>query len=319
MAFDSPPLLMQAVTGDPALSYTAQTFRGAFDALVPAAGVTYKGDLLVAQRALGTNLSVDVAAGQCAFRGNVIAYQGTYLPRNTAVINAPIATADPTNPRIDLIVVQVLDKQADAGTQYAVNVIVVQGTAAQTPQVQATPADSYALAQVAVAAGAASISNANITDLRTLNTLGDVPLWELRGGNGQAVPNGADVGYSGFSFSDLTGVGTNSVVGQIVIKTPGRYVCSFTHRITNGGTGATMHGLYIGQYRGGGSQIRRIGSQYTSPANVPSDGIAQTAAGTARCNAGDVLVALSYQNTGVTLNLSDQYNELGFTGARIGP
>lgn len=318
MAFDSPPLLMQAVVGDPALSYTAQVFRGAFDALVPAAGVTFKNDLLVAQRALGTNMSVDVAAGQCAFRGNVIAYQGTYLLRNTAVINVQIATADPTNPRIDLIVVQVLDKQVDSGTQYAANAISVTGTAAQTPGVPPTPPDTYVLTQVAVGAGVLSISNANITDLRTLNTLGDVPLWELRGGNGQSVPAGADIGYSGWTFSDLTGIGTNSVVGQIVIKTPGRYVCSYTHRLSNGGSATATRGLYIGQYRGG-SQIRRIGAQEQEPALAGGNGLVQTAAGTARCVAGDVLAAISYQFSGATLNLSDQFNELGFTGARIGP
>ena len=318
MAFDSPPLLMQAVTGDPILSYTAQSLRGAFDALVPAAGVTFKDDLLVAQRALGTNMSVDVPSGQGAVRGNVIAQQGTYLVRNTAVINVQIATADPTNPRIDLIVVQVLDKQADAGTQYAANAIVVTGTAAQTPGVPATPADSYALAQVAVAAGATSISNANITDLRTLNTLGDVPLWELRGGNGQGIPSGANTIYSGWTFSDLTGVGTTATAGQIVIKTPGRYVCSYSARITLGGTNTTEHGSFVSQIRNG-SEIRRVGSFSQIPYAVPSAGIVQTSAGTARCNAGDILQAMSYQATGVTLNLSDAYNELGFTGARIGP
>ncbi len=318
MAFDSPPLLMQAVAGDPALSYTAQTFRGAFDALVPAAGVTFKNDLLVAQRAAGTNMSVDVAAGQCAFRGNVIAYQGTYLLRNTAVINVQIATADPTNPRIDLIVVQVLDKQADSGTQYAANAIVVQGTAASPPTVPPTPADSYALAQVAVAAGATSISNANITDVRTLNTLGDVPLWELRGGNGQAVPNGLDIVYTGWTFSDLTGVGTNANPGEIVIRTPGRYVVSYTARISQGGTATAERSCYIAQVRGG-SVARRIGAQGQNPSGIPTIGLVQTATGTARCNAGDILRAVSTQAAGVTLNLSDQFSELGFTGARVGP
>jgi len=318
MAFDSPPLLMQAVVGDPALSYTAQVFRGAFDALVPAAGVTFKNDLLVAQRALGTNMSVDVATGQCAFRGNVIAYQGTYLPRNTAVINVPIATADPTNPRIDLIVVQVLDKQADSGTQYAVNAIPVTGAAAQTPQVPATPADSYAIGQVAVAAGATFISNANITDLRTLNTLGDVPLWELRGGNGQPVPTNTDVVYTGWTFSDLTGVGTNANPGEIVIKTPGRYVVTYTARVALGGTATAGRSARVAQVRGG-SEIRRIGAQDAYPNNIPASGMVQTSAGTARCLAGDILRAVSVQGSGTTLNLSDQYGELTFTGARVGP
>jgi len=317
MAFDSPPLLMQAVTGDPALSYTAQQFRGAFDALVPAAGVTFKNDLAVTQRALGTNLSVDVATGQIATRGNVIAFQGTYLLRNTAVINVPLATADPTNPRIDLIVVQVYDKQADAGTQYAANAVPVQGTAAASPAVPATPADSYVLAQVAVAAGAASISNANITDLRTLNTLGDVPLWELRGGNGQAVPTNTDVVYTGWTFNDLTGMGTNANPGEIVVKTPGRYLGAYTARVSQGGT-AGERSVYIAQVRGG-SVIRRIGAQSYGAAPVPTIGLVQTATGTARCNAGDILRAVSTQATGVTLNLSDAYGELNFTGARVGP
>jgi hypothetical protein len=43
---------------------------------------------------------------------------------------------------------------------------VVKGTAAGSPTVPSTPTNSIALAQVAVAAGATSISSGNITDVR---------------------------------------------------------------------------------------------------------------------------------------------------------
>ncbi len=327
MAFDNPPLLMQAVTGDPALSYTAQSFRGVFDALVPVAGVTFKGDLAVTQRALGTNMSVDVPTGQAAVRGNVIAQQGTYLVRNTALINVPLATSSPTGDRWDVIVVQVYDKQADSGTQYAVNIAVVQGTpsaaAGTAGSFPATPADALSIAAVYVNAGITSIANSNIVDQRTLNTLGDVPLWELRGsapaGTGQNIPSNNSTTYTGFTSSDLSGIGTNANLGEMVIKTPGRYVATYTHRITQGGTGAFDRQAYIEQVRNG-AVIRRIGGQefYGAIANV-NTGVGQTASGIARCNVGDVLRGVSYQYSGVVCYIYDGYNEVAFTGARVGP
>ncbi len=304
------PLYLQAVTGDPAITYSAAQNRALLDLMTARDGVSYRNDLLVAQRAAGANFSMDVAAGVVAVSGTSVAYQGAYVCRSTSSVNVPMPAPPGTGSRTDLVVAQVFDKQADGGSQYGWAPLGVQGTV--------VPANAIALAQVTRTAGEASILAAAIKDVRLLNGLGDVPLWELRGGNGQVVPAATDSIYNGFGFSDLIGVDNNAVNGQIVIRTPGRYMCTYTHRLANGGSATATRGLYIGQYRGG-TQIRRIGAQEQEPSLAGGNGLVQTAAGTARCQAGDVFAAISYQFSGATLNLSDAFNELGFTGVYVGP
>ena len=69
---------------------------------------------------------------------------------------------------------------------------VVAGTAAASPTAPATPTNSISLATIAVAAGATSILNANITDTRVTVTtnlpVGD--LTEVQGGTGITVTSG---------------------------------------------------------------------------------------------------------------------------------
>jgi hypothetical protein len=78
-----------------------------------------------------------------------------------------LSTADPTNPRRDLVVVRIRDA-AYFGATNSWDLFVITGTPAASPVDPTIPSDgSYLLlARVAVAAGATSITNANITDLR---------------------------------------------------------------------------------------------------------------------------------------------------------
>jgi hypothetical protein len=80
-----------------------------------------------------------------------------------------ITTADPTNPRIDRVVVTVNDAYY-TGSLNNVVLQVLAGTPAGSPTAPATPANSISLATIAVAAGALSISSGNITDTRVLTT-----------------------------------------------------------------------------------------------------------------------------------------------------
>jgi hypothetical protein len=95
------------------------------------------------------------------------------LAYNDASLAATITTADPTNPRIDLVCITVNDS-AYTGSLNNVVVNVVAGTPAVSPSVPATPANSIALARVAVAAGATTIITANITDVRTRTDIDEV-------------------------------------------------------------------------------------------------------------------------------------------------
>jgi len=137
-------------------------------AAIGRAGVVAPTDLAVT--ANGTpNMSVNVAAGAAFVPGTEATFQGNYFFQNDAVVNLVVAASDPTNPRIDLVVARVRDADYSGATNDA-SVAVITGTPAASPVVPATPADSILLAQVAVAANAASVVAGNITDKRARAT-----------------------------------------------------------------------------------------------------------------------------------------------------
>jgi 4-hydroxy-3-methylbut-2-en-1-yl diphosphate synthase IspG/GcpE len=110
-------------------------------------------------------MTVSVASGWAAIVGTYQTNMGTYMAYNDAATTATITTADPSNPRIDLVCITVNDA-AYSGSLNSVAINVVAGTPAGSPTVPSTPTNSIALARVAVAAGATSISSGNITDVR---------------------------------------------------------------------------------------------------------------------------------------------------------
>lgn len=159
MALITPPSWLQ--NG----SYTAQNDRLNANATWGTTGVRRTGDLAVSQS--GTpGMSVSVAAGWGVILGNFTTNVGTYGFYNDGAVTATITTADATLPRIDLVCITVNDS-AYSGSLNSVVVQVVAGTPNASPTVPATPTNSLALARVAVAAGATTILNANITDVRT--------------------------------------------------------------------------------------------------------------------------------------------------------
>lgn len=137
-------------------------------------GAATTGDLAVVQRGAGANMSVDVGAGGAAVGGTEAATQGEYFVFNDATVNVVISASDPSNPRIDVIGIQIRDKEYSGATDDA-RILVITGTPAASPAVPTLPADFLSLAHVAVAAAAASIVTANITDKRrNLTSLGGV-------------------------------------------------------------------------------------------------------------------------------------------------
>lgn len=149
------------------LSFSATELR-ALPAAIFRGGVINAGDLKVAQRAAGTNMSVDVAAGPVAVPGTDAAGQGTYLCTNSAVLNVTIGAAPSAGTtRYDLIIAEVRDGDVNAGANNDWVIRPVVGTAASTPVEPATPVSSVVLARVTVASGTAAITNAMITDRRT--------------------------------------------------------------------------------------------------------------------------------------------------------
>lgn len=122
-------------------------------------------------------MSVLVASGWAAIVGTIQPNMGTYVAYNDATVTLTIATANPSNPRIDLVCMTVNDSYYTGATDNVV-LQVVTGTPASSPVAPSLPANSIALATVAVAAGALSINSGNITDQRVSVTT-NLPIGDI--------------------------------------------------------------------------------------------------------------------------------------------
>jgi len=149
-------------------SHPAENDRLTTQALWATTGIINSASLLVTQNT-PPGLSVVVASGWAAIVGTTQANMGTYVTYNDANAVLSLNTADPTNPRIDLVCATVNDAYY-TGSLNNVVLQVVAGTPAGSPVAPALPANSISLARVAVGAGATAITNANITDTRVLVT-----------------------------------------------------------------------------------------------------------------------------------------------------
>ena len=149
-------------------SHPAENDRLTMQALYSTTGIIGSTSLAVTQSAT-PGMSVLIASGWAAIVGTTQANMGVYTSYNDASVTASIATANATNPRIDLVCLTVNDAYYTGSTNNIV-VNVVTGTPASSPAVPSTPANSIALAQVYVGAAVTSIVNANITDVRVTVT-----------------------------------------------------------------------------------------------------------------------------------------------------
>ena len=162
MALRTPPSWLQ--NG----SHPAENDRLTAQAIFATTGIVTSGSMAVTANS-PVGMSVLVASGWAAIVGTTQANMGTYLAYNDATDTLTITTADPTNPRIDRVVVTVNDAYYTGSTNNVV-LQVLAGTPAGSPTAPATPANSISLATIAVAAGALSIGSGNITDTRVLTT-----------------------------------------------------------------------------------------------------------------------------------------------------
>jgi hypothetical protein len=162
MTLVSPPSWLQAG------SYPAESDRLTTQALYATTGIIGSSSLAVTQNS-PAGMSVRVAAGWAAIIGTTQANMGAYVAYNDAQTTLTVTTADPTNPRIDRVVVTVRDAYY-SGAFNDVIFQVLAGTPAGSPTAPAIPANSISLATLAVGAGVTSITTANITDTRVAVT-----------------------------------------------------------------------------------------------------------------------------------------------------
>lgn len=158
MTLQTPPSWLQAG------SYPAQYDRLTQQALYATTGVIGSSSLAVTANS-PVGMSVRVASGWAAVIGTTTSNMGAYTFFNDAQETLTITTADPTNPRIDLVCATVRDAFY-AGANNDVIFQVIAGTPAGSPVAPALPANSISLATVAVAAGATQIISGNITNTR---------------------------------------------------------------------------------------------------------------------------------------------------------
>jgi len=148
--------------------YSARLTRLFLD-LVATEGVVGVNDFTVTERAASPAMQVDIAAGAAFITGDDIPNQFRYVALAENVVEVSVDPADLADDRIDLVVVRVLDSDAGVVGDEA-KVEVITGTPASVPVVPSTPNTALPLAQISVAANAASIADSDITDLRVRST-----------------------------------------------------------------------------------------------------------------------------------------------------
>lgn len=162
MALRTPPSWLQ--NG----SHPAENDRLTAQALWRTSGIVSSTDLQVTQNAT-PGMTVYVTSGWAAIVGTTQTNMGTYVAYNDATTTLTITAANATNPRIDIVVVTVSDSYYTGSTN-TVAFQVIAGTPAVSPVAPTVPANSLLLANIAVAANATQILNANITNVATQAT-----------------------------------------------------------------------------------------------------------------------------------------------------
>lgn len=134
---------------------------------------------------VGTGMNVTVQPGSFVVPNSTTPTAGGYVSTLPSQATLSVQTADPSNPRIDIVVAFV----SDVGSSASFGAIeIITGTAAATPVAPSAPANSIILGQVSVPAGTSVITSGLLTDKRPFTTAT---------GGILVAPKGSVTGYLG--------------------------------------------------------------------------------------------------------------------------
>lgn len=145
-------------------SHPAENDRLTTQALWATTGIIKSTSLAVTANS-PAGMSVVVADGWAAIVGTTQPDMGAYVIYNDAPVVLTITTANPSNPRIDLICATINDSYYSGATDN-VEFQVIAGTPAGSPVAPSLPANSIELATVLVSAATTIINSGDITDQR---------------------------------------------------------------------------------------------------------------------------------------------------------
>lgn len=138
----------------------------------------------------GTGMTVNVQPGSFVVPNSGTPTAGGYLSTLQSQATLTVQTADPSNPRIDIVVANVVDN--GNSTSFG-EVQIITGVAAPSPAAPSAPANSITLAQITVTAGASAITSGMISDQRPFTTAT---------GGILVAPIGSVIGYTGMIAYD---------------------------------------------------------------------------------------------------------------------
>jgi hypothetical protein len=273
------------------LQHTAWDIRPSVYGVPPGPGVAGYEDYRVIQRQAGANMTVDVgttaqtALGMTGWvTGSTRGHQGIYecatvdwtAPTTStyaAQINVDVAANASGNPRLDIVVLEVLDLQ-HVGTGSSVQQIrVITGTPTAAATLDnrngapALPATCILLADILVPNAAASIGTADIRDRRAFPFVGAVPPLLTKVEQVLPLPSSGTGGMSATAVQNTAAYDQHQ--GAVLVTIPKRIVGAtrLRWRYTQGAT-ANAGNYNIGIYDASGRLIVSTGAiAYVGAAN----------------------------------------------------
>lgn len=134
---------------------------------------------------VGTGMNITVQPGSFVVPNSTTPTAGGYVSTLPSLATLSVQTADPSNPRIDIVVAFV----SDVGSSSSFGAVeIITGTAAATPVAPSAPANSIILGQLTIPAGTTVITSGMIADKRPFTTAT---------GGILVAPKGSVTGYLG--------------------------------------------------------------------------------------------------------------------------